>query len=109
MKKYVILGIHDKEVCTVNIYNEQGALIKERNVARVRMFIDNKIIDEDFFLPVLPVIISHVQEVYESFLKGDIEKRMDEIEKNIILKDSQVMSVDKGQPEQSISIVEVSI
>ena len=107
MKRYVVLGIHDKEVRTVNIYNEQGALIKERNVARVRMFIDNKIIDEDFFLPVLPVIISPVQEVYESFLKGDIEKRMDEIEKNIILKDSQVMSVDKEQPEQSI--VEVSI
>lgn len=69
MNRFVILGIHGKDVQTV-----------EGNVARVRMFIGNKEIDEDFNLPELPPSVEPTTEVYTFFLKPKIEAKMAELE-----------------------------
>lgn len=80
---YTILGIHGADVLTVNEYaipnNIDSALIKEHNVARVRMFIGDKIVDEDFDLPEVPPAVPMTQEVYDYFLSGAIKKRMEEL------------------------------
>ena len=67
--KYAILGIHGERVPTV-----------EGNVARVRMFIGDTQVDEDFDLPVLPPGTPETEEVYNSFLKPTIEARIAELE-----------------------------
>jgi len=72
MDKYEIMGIHDKDVLTV-----------EGNVARVRMFIGEQIIDEDFDLPTIPSVMPVTMAVYDYLLKPVIEKRMNEIKEGV--------------------------
>ena len=84
---FVILGIHGKEVTSVNEYEdvvaEDGStssiLVKENNVARVRMFINGKEFDEDFDLPELPDAFPQTQEVYTYLLKKKIDTRMNKL------------------------------
>lgn len=78
---YTILGIHGEDVLTVNEYDERGRLVKEHNVARVRMFIGDKIIDEDFPLPEVHPSIPKTIELYNTMLQDAIQKRMAELEK----------------------------
>jgi hypothetical protein len=86
--RFVILGIHDELVTTVNDYHtdEQGrvTLVKENNVARVRMYVNGKEYDEDFDLPVIPYGsgVPKNAETYKFFLTPEIEKRMKELEAN---------------------------
>jgi hypothetical protein len=65
---YVIIGLHGADVKTV-----------KENVARVRMFLDQRLIDEDFLLPELAPALPKTQDVYEVFLKPQIEARMQEL------------------------------
>jgi hypothetical protein len=71
--RFVILGIHDEDVHTV-----------DGNVARVRMFVGDREIDEDFDLPNIPKGsgIQKNVETYKYFLTEAIEKRMTELEKS---------------------------
>lgn len=78
--RFEILGVHDENVLTVNDYDTAGRLIKENNVARVRMFVGENTYDEDFYLPALPAAIPQTVEVYRYFLTKTIEKRMTELE-----------------------------
>lgn len=57
-KKYAILGMHGADVDTVNkivnTVDEAGnpvQLVEQRNVVRVRMFVGEQVIDEDFTMP----------------------------------------------------------
>ncbi len=68
MPKFVILGIHGPDVQTV-----------EGNVARIRMYVGEKEIDEDFDLPAIPESIPKTVENYQYFLTEAIEKRMAEL------------------------------
>lgn len=83
---FVILGIHDEDVTTVNDYkveaNGQQTLVKENNVARVRMYVGNKQIDQDFPLPQIPREsgVPKNAETYKFFLTPEINKRMTELE-----------------------------
>lgn len=69
MSNFVILGIHGSDVPTV-----------EGNSARVRMYIGDKEVDEDFILPEIPRSIPTTVEVYHYFLTEAINKRMAELE-----------------------------
>jgi hypothetical protein len=76
-RKYAVLGMHGADVETVNVYkpvlDEEGVpvvdgtgepqkeLVQERNVVRVRMFVGDKMIDEDFDLPRLITIEEQVE------------------------------------------------
>lgn len=73
-------------------------------VARVRMFVKDKHVDEDFALPELYEGVPPIEPVYAGFLKKDIELRMSEIEKGIIDTSlSKVEHVEKNQYEQIIT------
>lgn len=63
-RKYLILGIHGADVQTV-----------AGNVARVRMFVNNETVDEDFPLPKVRTI--------EELLDEAIMKRVAELEDGI--------------------------
>lgn len=68
--KFAILGIHGKDVQTV-----------EGNQARVRMWVNGgEVVDEDFPLPELSSGITPSEQVYGMLLKSSIEKRMMELE-----------------------------
>lgn len=85
-KDYAVLGMHGADVPEVNIYKDavdadgkvvldgEGNPVKElfevRNVARVRMFVDGQMIDEDFTLPRLIT----VEEQIESAVTARIEE-----------------------------------
>lgn len=66
---WMILGIHGEKVLSV-----------AENVARVRMFVGDRIIDEDFTLPVLHKGVPAIEEVYESYLRETIDKRFAELQ-----------------------------
>lgn len=68
-QKFAILGIHGIEVETV-----------EGNVARVRMFIGDDFVDEDFKLPELWPGTPHTEGVYGTILQPEIEARIKKLE-----------------------------
>ena len=78
---YAVLGIHGNDVDTV-----QG------NVARIRMFVGDQVIDEDFNLPRIITIEEQIDEA--------VKRRMDEI----VTKGSDP-SLSNVVPEQSEQIV----
>lgn len=66
--KFTILGIHGKEVGTV-----------EGNVARVRMEVGGETYDEDFELPIMHPSVPKTEEIYQFMLQDQIEARMSEL------------------------------
>jgi hypothetical protein len=61
---YVILGIHGKDVETV-----------EGNVARVRFFVNGKVVDENHELPAIAPGVPATLELYDMVMKHDLLKR----------------------------------
>jgi hypothetical protein len=59
-REYAILGIHDKDVLSV-----------EGEVVRVRMFVGDQVIDEDFPLPTVLTM--------EELLDIEVQKRLSEL------------------------------
>lgn len=93
---FEILGIHDR--LTRGLAND---------VARVRMFVGNEMVDEDFTLPSIPDGVSPTEAVYKWFLTQDVETRMNEISQGVInASDSQVDLVEKQQVEQIVEEVQ---
>ena len=71
MSTFAVLGLHDEQVKTV--VNADGS---PRNVLRVRKTVQQREIDEDFELPVLPASVPHTVDVYTAFLTPVIMMRM---------------------------------
>ena len=72
MNSFQIIGIQSDQPQTNENYIP--------NVARVRMFVGDQIIDEDFELPEIPPNIPKTTENYQYFLKDAITARMTELE-----------------------------
>lgn len=67
--KFVVLGVHGPES------TGDGT-----SVMRVRMFVGDQVIDEDFPLPTMHPSIPKTEEIYISMLEGDITARMGELQ-----------------------------
>lgn len=94
MNSFAILGIHDAAVRTVNSYSLGGEYLGPKNVARVRMFVGDKVVDQDFALPSLPESVAISAELYRDLLAGSIEKRMTELEESFPESDEPVVQID---------------
>lgn len=101
-KKFAILGIHKG----LETFDENGVVVNIRNVARVRIFLEGKIIDEDFKLPDLLPGVPDTEQVYEQFLMNDINKRIEELSANMLdCSQSEVQSVTEFGDSQIITEV----
>lgn len=96
MSNYVVLGIHGKGVDVGFVPDMLGNPV-ERNVARVRMYVNGQAIDEDFDLPRLPRTAQASIELYEDMLLVSIKARLDELAKDVLPEQSLVV---KAQPER---------
>lgn len=110
MSNYVVLGIHGKgvDVGAIPRIDSQGnavldangiPIMDERNVARVRMYVNGEAIDEDFDLPRLPRTASESIELYEDMLLVAIKTRLDELAKGVLPAQSLVV---KGQQDRAV-------
>ena len=74
MEKWTILGMQGAE-----------SLVDERDeplpVVRVRMFIGEQVVDEDFLVPALPSGVPPSPGVYQSILSEKIDARVAALEK----------------------------
>lgn len=93
MDRFAVLGIHDKEVESV-----------VGEVARVRMFVGNKIVDEDFVLPELAPGTIKSEGTYITVLTPTIEARMAEIGKGLIDFTKSEINAVKTQVEQIVEV-----
>jgi hypothetical protein len=65
---YAILGIHGNDVRTI-----------EGDVARVRFFVGDRIVDEDHELPPLGPGVPATMEMYDMVMRHDLLKRAEEL------------------------------
>lgn len=90
-----ILGIHGADCKTV-----------EGNVARVRMVLEDRIIDEDFSLPEVPAVIPRevLEPVYTAMLQPQIEARMRALAAGAPPQADQVVDDDHIVPSGSLEV-----